>query len=394
MRRFPVTALLLIQYLPFAVFPAVLYDAPDRGFIITMVLAGVAVAVFVEGILSPLRASTVDFEKSLARARPGLYVGARRVAVGGLTSLLLAAATQVGSYAIVVGTSVQSASAPLITPLRPWTLIAAALFLVAWRAGQAPKATVLRWLGALVAAELLFAVYSAIIAPAAAFTLAVAFAAVLVGIFRPRSFLLAIAAGVLLWPLIVDARNEFRTSYGGRSATSASYIQYDAYERLRLDIFLGAAAKFDPIIDVGQPTWTQVLRYGLIPRALDQTRPLLSTGTNLNVAVGGGTTSSYTFTLLGNTYLLSGPLGLAGYLTSLSLLLFALLRRATAFTFAIAVLVVHQLAWMGSTYPDNVAGFLQTLVSCCLAWLVAVARRPVQARRKSQTTGSRVKAIS
>ena len=184
--------------------------------------------------------------------------------------------------------------------------------------------------------------------------------------------------GVLAWPALATLRNENRAATGAFEPGRG----YSASDRLRMDLLIGAARPYPAPVEIGQPTGADVLRYGLIPRALDSGRRQISTGRLINQMMGGSPLSSNTFMLIGNVWLLSGPLGLFIY-TALTagVLSIVLMRRTGPYRSALLVLGIHYLAWMGITFPDNLIDLVQSLITVGIAaLLVRIVGRSVKVR--------------
>lgn len=357
--------LLLAQYVPFAIVPAYYAGNERADFIAGLLAVAVASAAVVETIAAPLHRRPAP---SGAAGGPDVITGARRVAAVAIIVALLSTAAGVGSYSAGIGQTAIPSLGPILTPLRPWTYIATGLLLWSWRAGQCTRASALRWLGALASVELLYGIASARMAPSAAALFTIASGAVIFGLLRGRVLIAAGLVGVLAWPTLAIIRNERRTAAGA----AGFHGGYDAKSRLRMDQLIGTASDYRPGMDVGQPADLDIVRYGLVPRALDPDRPTVATGVLLNELRGGGPFSSYTFMLIGNVWLLGGWIVFVGYWAGVAALIAVLLARREAGPWAAALLVlaVQYLVWMGCTYPDAMIGFLQSLVSLAVAWLL------------------------
>ncbi len=361
-----------MQFIPFAVVPAILFKNPDAPFVTGIVAVATGSALLVEILLSSLRRAPVTapiVQGETANGDDDGYArGARRVSIGALAVLALAAATGYGSYGIGIGTEQVSPLQPLLTPLRPWSFIAVGLYLYGWREGKLSRKNAILWIVAIAVGELLLALSQAIIAPGAGALFSISAACVLMGLTRARTLIAAMLIGVLVWPTIADIRNQIRLEQG----VDAGYARdFEAGERLRMDRLMGLANQFDAPIDIGQPSATDTVRYGLVPRLLDPDRPPLSTGALLNVMMGGTLNSSYTFMLIGNIWIFDGYLGLVAYFVIVALLVAWLYsRRMGPAKSSVLVLAIQYLLWMGGTYPESLIGFFQALVSFCLAWLV------------------------
>ncbi|MFY1631803.1 hypothetical protein ACN27F_34385 [Solwaraspora sp. WMMB335] len=369
LRRFPVTIGLTVQYVPFAVVPAVLSGNPHRWFVIQLTGLAVLAAFGVEVALARLHrpgpqwvarlTGPVGRDRRLAR-------GARLVAAVALGTNLLGTLVGMNSYRVAIDAVSRSTVEPLLTPFRAWPLIAVVLISCAWRAGVLPVRAALGWLAALAASVLLNVTVAGMFAPAFEFFTGAAACLLLLGLVRVRTVLAVVLAGLLLWPMAITVRNEVRMAAG-----AVQYRDYDAYGRLRLDTLIGSAAGHPVPIDVGQPDLLTMARYAVLPRMLDRDRPQVSTGRLLDTFRGGSGQSSYTFLSVGNLWLLTGPAGMMLFFAVVAAYLGLLLAtRSGPFKLAAAVLVIEDLVLVGMMYPDSIAGHLQALVALGAAYLV------------------------
>jgi hypothetical protein len=207
-----------------------------------------------------------------------------------------------------------------------------------------------------------YTLVTTITAPLIQFGFTVAMGLLLLGVVRVRTVLLALTLLLLLWPAVYEFRNEQRIEVGGTLAR-VEVPEGGAFERIREDKLLAIAGDVGRIT-IPQPTPLTLARFGLIPRFLDQNRGELPSGKLLNAALGGTDRSSNTFTLLGGIWSLSGGWwGLTIYVACVSAFITMVCRRLTSIRVAIAMLAISTLLWIEATYPDNVAGLLQNLVS-------------------------------
>jgi hypothetical protein len=368
-RRFPMTLLLLVQFIPFAVIPAYYFNNPAANFVTSLVLTAALAAFLVEALASPVhkRADALIKPPETVIHGASLVTGARRVAVIAMVVAAAATSAGVGAYGVGIGAAQASIAAPILAPLRPWTFVAVGLFLYAWKNDLVGKRETLIWLAALCATELAVGLATARMAPAAGALFAIMVACKIFGLVRFRTLVAAILLGVLVWPTLANFRNQQRIAQG---ADSNYARDFDAPQRLRMDLLIGSARNYDVPVDVGQPSIVETVgRYGLIPRFVDPDRPQIATGRLLSVLVGSTSTSSYTFMLVGNLWMLEGLWGLIIYPALVALLFkFLLLRRASPLSAGILVLAIYYLSWMGATYPDVVIGFVQAVVAALVAY--------------------------
>lgn len=388
LRRFPVTLLLLSQFVPFAVIPAYLRHNPHASFVSGLVLTACLSSLAVEATIAPLHRRTQTFDAETPVIAFDVARGARIVAVVALSVIGLGIASGLGSYGVGINRQAIPDIAPLLTPLRPWSLIAVGLFLYAWRVSQISYATTARWIGAIAAAEVAYGLANAIIATAASTLFAITAICIFFKFLRPRSLLVAMLLSVVVWPSVADYRNQQRVQQSGIMSTQSTDL--DSRERLRMDVFIGAASRVDAPVDIGQPSLADIAHYGVIPRVLDPQRPQVATGRQFNRMLGGSRASSYTFMLVGNVWVLTGTTGLVVYSAVVALMLSLLLVRGVGPLKMCAIgLALQSLVWMGATYPDNVIGFIQSQLSLAVAWFVIRHTRLARDSTPSVHLGSR-----
>jgi hypothetical protein len=383
--RFPVTLLISIQYLPLAVGEALIYDNPYLPFIVSVVAVALVTSFIVELALGGVPRRTQRDGPRLYPTAAGIWTITSVGALATLGSGWLGA----GTYETQVGLAAASPLTALLTPLTPWTIFGCAFGLVSWRTGGLSKPATLLLMVMAVAAQVIFVLRVGITAPLMNFVFALGAGAALVGFLRPRWLWVALAAAVLMWPVLYDARNATRQEITGSSAVSAS-SGLDGQYRFREDLLLQQAVTFGRVSGLPQPGVVDVLRFGLIPRALDRHRGELPSGKELNAAMGGSSTSSNTFTVLGSIWSLNGGYaGVAGYVCALSIVCTAVCRRVTPITVAMFMLIAYCMVWIESTYPDNVISVLQGVVSLAVAMGVAmvIAGRHAHLRRRGVDRG-------
>jgi hypothetical protein len=358
--RYPVTLLLGLQYLPLAVFPAIVNRNPYLPFILSVVAAGLATSFVVERLFQR-RALLAEPAKGIRYPKPA---SCWLVAVIGAGAVILDGSLGGGSYATQVGTTVASPLTTLLTPLVPWLLFGCGFAFASWRAGVMSRWSTTLLIAFAVVVELIATLTIAILAPLMELGFAIAGSLVLVGFFRPRWLWVGLAVAVLVWPVLYAARN------ATRQQVSATYIdpQADPTSRLREDLLLEQASIFGQSLHVAQPGPIDILRFGLVPRFLDPGRGDFVAGKALNTAVGGSSNSSLTFTLLGTLWSLNG--GYAGvviYVICVAGAFSLVVRRLSPARVAFAILMISNLLWIEGIYPANLTGMLQGLVSLAVA---------------------------
>src|SRR5205823_6005720 len=227
------------------------------------------------------------------------------IAVGGFIALIGATLLGTGTYAAQIGSEAASPLASLFTPFQSWTVAGFGLLFGCWARGGVRRRTVALLAIAAIGVELFVGI--AIVgrlAPALSYSLAIAFGATIDGFVRLRLVAIAGLALVIVWPHIYSARNDVRVSAGGKAVASAQAL-HSAEGRLQLDTEL-ADAQWLTFPAEEKPGPLSILRYGLIPRALDPGRPTLSTGAIVGGLTGHGTLTYYSLTILGSTYLFGG----------------------------------------------------------------------------------------
>ena len=362
--RYPVTTIILVQYVPMAVLPAAYNSSQYLGFICTLVAVAAGAAFAVEFTLSRFPAR----DRATALAPVG-RAPVLCVAWIGTLATVGAALLGAGTYETQIGAAATSPFAPLLTPLVPWALAAAVWGLWGYRQGDFTRRILLEVLVPVVLGQCLYVVITAITAPLPSFALAIFAAAMVLGLVRLRTLAVAALVAILLWPAYQAVRNENRIGYGGSVVAATQTVS--ALDRLREDLLLSQAAVVGDELDVPQASVADVVRYGLIPRALDPDRPPLPSGKLLNAALGGSARSSNTFTVIGNLYSLDGGLAaIAVYCSLLALWTAALVRRLSPLRLALFAITVHGMLWIEGIYPDSLIGLVQATVSVSLVWLL------------------------
>jgi hypothetical protein len=287
--------------------------------------------------------------------------------IGALT-LLTEISLGFGVYATQVGATAASPFTAFLTPLVPWLLFGCGFALASWRAGFMSRRATLLLVTVAVAVELTASFAIARLAPLMNFGFALGAGLVLVGFLRSRWLLVGLAVAVFIWPTLYTIRNETRQAV---IATALPYA--DASNRLREDVLLQQAAIFGQSLHVVGPTPVDIVRFGLVPRLLDPGRGSFSTSIDLNVALGGTSNSAETFTVLGTLWSLNGGYAAVLVYAAGAAAAFALIyRRLTPMRVALSMIFVSNILWIEATYPDNVAGLLQALVSLLVAMGFAV----------------------
>jgi hypothetical protein len=368
--RYPVTQLLGLQYLALAVFPAVIYGNTYLPFIVSVL----GLALLTTGFVEWLSRAALPRGGANVIARYPKPVAVWAITLTGAVATLGSIGLGATTYATQLGLTQASPLTTLLTPLVPWLLFGCAFALASWRVGGMSRKTTLLLIGFALAVQLTAVLQIGRTASLMSFALAIGAGLVLVGFLRPRWLWVGILVAILAWPTLYSVRNATRQDVAG--SQFGPLFGPDAQSRLREDLLLERAAIVGDAFSVPQPSAVDILRFGLIPRALDPNRGEISTSKALNVAMGGNSFSATTFTTLGTIWSLDGGfVGVMIYSGFVAAAFSLVYRRVTPLRIAVAVLLVYNLLWIETTFPDDVAAVLQGLVSLATAWaLTAVLR--------------------
>jgi hypothetical protein len=365
--KFPVTTILALQYGAMALAPAWYFENPNLSFIARVTLLGLMSSFAVEATCALLWPKPPGSLVPFSIVTP---TAAKFIVVVGFCSTYISTLLGASTYATQVGAAAASPLAAIATPFSGWAYIGLGFLLYCFAKGEISRNSTLRWV--LASALLSFAdsIYSAITAGFARFALALAAGGLLVGLFKPRWLILGCLLSVILWPAVHELRNSNRADV----VTSGSYgDDVSASSRLREDILLGEANGFTTSNSLGQPGLLEMTYVGIVPRFLDPLpRPEVATGKLLSVATGSSSSSSVTFTFFGNIWLLGGdgPISLVLVVGSIAGAVSLALRRISPFRLALFMSVVLDPLWIESSYPDFLAGVLQSSVEIAAALLL------------------------
>ncbi|MEY2475096.1 MAG: hypothetical protein QOG87_411 [Actinomycetota bacterium] len=362
--RYPVTTLWSIEYSVLVIWPGIFNDTltPLARSVIAI---GILPAFFLERVFHPLPV------KTLVTRRLPTPAGALLISGLGFAALLSAAVAGRGNFSAIGGGPVGSV-AVLLTPFQPWAIAGTALYLyLAWR-GYVSRTQARSVLAIAILTTFVYGLYQGYLAPPMAASLGLAVGALRSGVLRPRHLFVGALVIVAIWPPLYQARNERRLQLG---AYRQELDLHKPSDRLRLDRLMELMGRLndEPPIRTVTTGPVDVLRFGLLPRAIDSNRPELTTANQLSAAVGLGANSAMTFTVLGNAYVVSGWLGLVVYSAGATVLMLFVMRRSGPLAFMVSVQATTALLWIESTYPDNVAGLIQILVAGVIG--LAIARR-------------------
>ncbi|KXK59503.1 hypothetical protein AWW66_23920 [Micromonospora rosaria] len=380
LRRYPVSIALLAPFALLVLPMAIVNQNPQTGFILRLVGLALLGSASVETLGLLFGSPDPQWRRGLRDANaqyPRLYLVARLVALTSIVANLAGAYTGRGTIvAQLSGTVPDSTVGAVASLFSGWGALGFALLVASHVGGHLARSRLYGWLAALTAAQALLAAMTAISAPLFGFVFFVAAAGAVCGIFRLRYLVVGVLVVFLLWPTMFDYRNSIREARGV-AVTSGS----TAADRLRLDRQIGAVAGYDVPVDLDQPGFSDHLRYGVVPRALDPDRPPISTGQQINRYLGGTTTSAFTFLALGNIWFFEGPVGVVVFYAVWAAVVVLLLRwrgapgpaRLSLLCFVLA----DPLLW-SATYPDASISFIQHVVSAVPVFLVLwlTRRRP------------------
>jgi hypothetical protein len=273
-----------------------------------------------------------------------------------------------GTYQAQVAAASPSKLAPLFTPFQDWPLFAVFLVLWLFRQGGASRKTTYSVLAVSVVLEFGLTLYEARLAPLMAMLLAIVFGALMVRLIRLRWVVVVVIAGALLWPPLYNLRNNVRIVEGG-NVTEIGLHQ--ASSRLRLDLEFSQVASVPHIpIAIDHDSPLTLIRYGLLPRLVDPSRPPLRTASELSVALGSTSTNSDSLTSVGDIYVENGWLGVLMVYAVIAALAAWFIRRRSPWSMCMLGLLISQAVWIESTWPIVVPSVLQGLVSLGVIWLV------------------------
>lgn len=348
LRRFPVTTLLLLQHVPLVLLPAFRFGTPGRGQVLGILAAAIGTTFAVEANVKRLHL------KVRPRTRTP-KVAARTILAGGIFATVAAAGLGVATYATQIGAGGRSAFAVLFTPLQVWTVIGLALVVYQIAEGVISRRTGFRIIAVAMIVQVAIGVYIGRLAPAMSAGLTVAFMLWVIGTIRLRWIVVALIAVSLAWPTLYNVRNAQRVAAGGEAVELGLH---DPGDRLRLDLNFALVSELRS--RPPSPSPLRLLRFGVVPRVIDSGRGELLGARDLNVALGGTSTSSASLTLFGNVYAFLGMYGVIAYSAAVALLVAVVGRKQGPWWTASLALIVTHLIWIEATFPDSIPGLLQS----------------------------------
>lgn len=384
--RFPTTTAVLAPYL-LVILPLALWnDTPGTDFILMTAALAAGGAFAVEGALATIaltersrgpQGGTAPRRGSVRSAAPSLRWDGERVAVVARVVAVVSIVANVGAPALGASTlqtqvagDVAGGFAGALTPFNAWGQVALALCITAHFLTGMTRPETLTWVGALLAAQVAAAWISNITVQLGSLTVLVVALFLMTRLVRPTVTLTGVAVVAAAWPTVFAIRNALRLQNGidvDESATAAA-------DRLRFDEQVVRAREFGAGHDLGQPDFWQALRYGLVPRILDPSRPPISSGSAVNEFLGGTSTSAYTFLPVATVWFFWGALAVVLVYASAAMAVCALRPWRSVEVRPVAmvlfVLLIGGPLSMLATPPDSFIKLLQTLVATAPVLLV------------------------
>jgi hypothetical protein len=365
LQLFPVSMVVLAPYAVLVIPMAVAHDNPQIGFIAMLLALALAGTVAVELAFLGKAGRRGEWQRALVRSNSGhpqLFRIARLVALVSITADLLGAWAGRGTIFTQVSGEIAASPAATISALfSGWRYLAVALLLASLLAGKAGRLAFFGWTACLVGTQLVLVMMTAMTSPLISYLSFVVAVAAICGVLRTRAVVVLILALFLVWPTIYTLRNQVRSDGG-----VAVQADVDSADRLRFDLQVARASEFDGLVSMDGPGLLEIVRYGVVPRVLDQDRPALSTGVRINEFIGGSSNSAYTFLALGTIYFLEGIGGVVLFYAGWAVVALLLLRapgapgpvRLCLFCLAVA----SPLMWL-RVYPESLIGFIQFSVA-------------------------------
>ncbi len=311
-------------YLILIIPEAVLNGNPDTGFLLSLFGLAVAGSLTVETLLLPAWPGGNWRERFAAAAgtRGSGFALARTVAgisiVGDVTTALLGGGT---IFTQVTGETSSSSIVQIASLVSSWRYLAFGLLIASLLGGRIPRRSAYAWMTALVLVQVAITVLTARTNPLFSYVTFAAVIGLVFGVFKVRYIVIAIVAVLIIWPTIFSVRNQIRESGGVPVSQSTT-----AEDRLRFDLQVTRAHDYVVPADIGEPGALTFVRYAVVPRVLDPGRPAFSTGHLINIYLGGGDTSAFTFLPLGTIYFLNGYLAIPIFYGAWALVVAVLLR--------------------------------------------------------------------
>lgn len=379
-----VAAPYLLLYLPMAL----IFKNPRYDFILLTGMLAVVGAFFGEVVGNSLQNRRKGVRRGERRAPESLrgqdnaqasyLVGKVALMIGGL-SRLIASSQHVGSVVdqLQGAASANSAVGQLTSLFGTWAFTGIALILWAGRHSRVTKGKLRGWTAFFGLVFVVDFISTAISARLISAIIYVTWLLLMFGYIRFRTLITLFLIGMIVIPGLLTVRNDLR-----QKSDVVIAAQESPYDRLRYDLQITRAVDIEWPLDVGQPQGVDLLRYGLVPRVLDPSRPVLSTGVRIAEHLSGTNTPwAYTFLPVATAYVMEGPYWLLGYYALNGLLaVFLLGGKSTGRNLAVwrilcfALILSGPMAWL-ATYPDSFIGALQGLVAAVPLLMIRPGRR-------------------
>lgn len=362
-RRFPAVCLVATPYLALVLPIAMVNGSPHLWYVCGLLGVAVLGCLVSEMILPPLRDWArwrADVAAACALGRP-LWMLAVVVITVSSVARLVYIGTGSGSISATVNGTGGGPVAALASMFSTWPFVGVGLLLACKLGGCVSNLRLAAGLVTITVVEVVAVFYSQKAAGLAHFALPVTLTALLFGLARLRLLAVLYAGLLIVWPTWYSIRNASREGAG-------VWVDHRVtpFERLRFDEQMGVSQRFDIPVDLGQPGLGELLRFAVLPRTLDPDRGTLQTGTLINQALGGSSTSAFNFLSIGTVYFFYGILGLFLAYFFLSALLTMFWRAArTSGPIAVCGIMLTAampLSW-AATFPDILAGYGQSLIA-------------------------------
>ena len=351
-RRYPVTVLLGGQYGAFVLVPAIVHQTPPLKLIIGICIVATTVAFLIE--LSAERRRPMHTAEPTCRP---VGLAATWVVLGvGVLADFGSYLGGSGSYAVQVGTTQMTTVTTFLTPFRYWELFGCVLVMWGCRQRMVSRRAALIVLAIVCLERLYVGVSTAILSNGITFIACLVVLALIMGLVRLRWLILALVFIPVVWPALYQQRNEKRQLIAG----DAFYAGSTASQRLRLDLEMSTLQFLVPKPDViVTPSPLDLLRYGLLPSAIDNNRAEVSTNSQFAIALGGRASNARSATMLGNAYVFGGWYLVLAIPAGLAIAMGIAIRRETPWGYMFVGLVWLYGIGFSATWPSMISLLLQ-----------------------------------
>lgn len=394
MRTYPVTASVAMPYALLILPSAILNSNPSLGFIFSIFMIALTTTLLVESFFAfvDIRTTTRIYQEhdysqsSRFIVRLGVFL-----VFFGLTASIATAAMGIGTIDSGLGITATNTSAlgTVLSLLSGWDIVGTAL--VIWSRSR-------NYIGAksfyfiilmAIGLKLLHVMMLGITVQLWRYLICVFFLLIYFKLMRFRTIIAAMIIVVIAWPIFFELRNTIREDRG-----VAVSSQVDASDRIRYDIQIARADGVPPGLELGQlDDPIQILRFGLIPRFLDQDRDVVATGRLINQYLGGTSTSSFTFLPVTTSYILGNWYGTIFLYAWWALFAFLLMRNGRRMgpyrVIIFALMLIGPLNWF-TVHPDSAIGFLQDIVTAVPIMVFMSFHSHHQTRRTNSSSSRRI----